>query len=140
MANSIRGSVDVQLGGANRILKFDFNAICQLEKHFDKPAEKIFDEERGIGLLEIRDTLYVGLLRYQTKITPEIVGDWLQEASEAGEFQHVSEKLGEALNQALGSLNLAGNEGEDSKNSEAPKGGKKGSTSQRSSPKPAASE
>lgn len=136
MANDIRGSVDVMLGGTNLILKFDFNAICQLEKHFGRPAEKIFDEERGIGLLEIRDTLYVGLLRFQSGVTPEIVGDWLEES----DFRHVSEKLGEALNQALGSLKPEEVEGEDSKNSEAPKGGKKGSTSRRSSRKPAASE
>lgn len=138
MANKIKGSVDVRLGGANRILKFDFNAICELEAHFDKPAERIFDQERGVGLKEIRDTIYIGLLRFQPQVTPEMVGDWLETSAEAGEFQHVSEKLGEALNNALGGMRA---EETDLGNVEPSKGGKKkGSTTKRSSSKQAASD
>ena len=140
--NRMKCVVEVELGDANRLIKFDLNAICDLEDFFKKPVSKIFDEERGIALTEVRGTMWVGLRRFHDggELLLTKVGDWLQEAFEEGRFEEVSGQLGEAL-----SLALVGPEpetkGESGKNSKPPKtGAKKGSTSRSSSNKPDASE
>lgn len=133
--NKMKGVVEVELGGANRFIKFDFNSICELEAYFDKPATKIFDTKRGIAMREIRGTMWIGLQRFHNGAEIDEVGDWLQEALEEGRFEDVSSRLGEALG-----LALRGPDEEDpGKNPEPSKEGakqKKGSTSRNSSNKP----
>ncbi len=134
----MKGVVEVELGDANRMLKFDLNAICEMEAYFKKPASKIFDKERGVALREIRGAMWIGLQSFHEGVKINEVGDWLQDAWDEGRFEEVSGLLGEAF-----ALALAGpeTEGEPIKNSVPPKkGAKKGSTSRSSSSKPDASE
>lgn len=99
----MRGAVDVELGGSNKILKFDFNALCEMEEHFGVPAQVLFNKDR-VGLRTLRDSLYIGLRRFHEGVTVEEVGDWLEEAAGQGRFQTVAEKLSEALQFALNGL------------------------------------
>lgn len=139
MANSMKGVVDVELGDANRQIKFDFNAICALEEYFGKSAAEIFNTEDGtIEMRTIRGAMWVGLQRHHPGVEIEDVGQWLGEAIEENRFEDVSNKLGEALSQALGGKASKEAPG---KNPEPPTKGatKKGSTSKNSSGKPGAS-
>lgn len=138
-SNSVRGSVEIELGGVKRTVKFDLNALCELETHFDKPSHLIFDTERGIGLREIRDTLWIGLQRFHKGVELDHVGNWLQAAAEEGRIEEVSTQLGKAMSFALNGL---GGEEEPSGNPEPPQTGAatEDSTSQDSSNKPAESE
>lgn len=135
--NKMKGVVEIELGDANRLLKFDMNAIAELEAFFDRPSHKIFDQKRGVGIREIRGTLWVGLQRFHPGVKIEEVGDWLDEVMEEKRFNEVSEAVGTALMNALGALSE-----DESKNAEPPvKGAKpKSSTSRRSLPKPDVSE
>lgn len=145
MANSRKGEIEIFLGDANRIIKFDYNAICDLEDFFKRPAHKIFDSKDGtVGMSTIRGSLYVGLQKYHKGVTVEEVGDWLQEVIVEGRYTEVATAVGQAF-----ALALTGPEfqQDDSKN-DKPQGagakkskkGKKASTSPRSSNKPDDSE
>lgn len=141
--HSMKGVVEILLDGAKRMVKFDFNAICELEDYFGKPAQNIFDVERGIALREIRGTLWIGLQRFHEGIKLNTTGDWIQGAMEEGRFEEVSGQLGEALQLALGALNGPDKKAGPGKNPEPPKTGakkSKASTSQSSSNKPDDSE
>ncbi len=145
MANSVKGVVDIFLGNADRMIKFNYNAICDLEDFFKRPAHKIFDSEDGtVGMSTIRGCLYIGLQKHHKGVTVEEVGDWLQETIEEGRYTEVAAAVGQAF-----TLALTGPEFQkpDSKNPEpstpgAKKGkkGKKASTSPRSSKEPVDSE
>lgn len=121
--NKMKGIVEVHLGGASRRIKFDLNAICDLESHFDKPAHEIYSE--GVGVKIIRDTLWVGLQRYQDGVKINEVGDWIEEAVEEGRFAEVAEKIGEALSFALSGMSTTEAESAAGKNPEPPKEGAK---------------
>ena len=61
-----------------REIKYNFNAMCELEEIFEgKPLTRIFE---NAGMLQIRALLYVGL-KYagDRKITQEEVGDLLSD-------------------------------------------------------------
>lgn len=86
MANQQRGEVLLFLGGANRTLKLDFNAIASLEKmHDGTPVHLLLDEEK-LGMAVLRDGLFCALRsgdpRGTRTLTPEKVGDWLTEEVE----------------------------------------------------------
>ena len=138
----MKGIVEIFLGDKNRMVKFDYNAICELENFFKKPAQEIFDGQVGMGT--IRGSLYIGLQKYHKGVTVEQVGDWLQEVMDEGRYTEVATSVGEAF-----ALALTGPEfqQDDPKNPEpsipgAKKGKKarKRSTSRPSSNKPADSE
>ena len=101
----MQGAVDVDLGGKNRILKFDFNAICEAEAHFGVPAHEILNQEK-MGLKTIRDLLYIGLQEFNGKeaVDAQTVGIWLETSARAGQFQYVVEKMSAALQYAIQGL------------------------------------
>ena len=141
MANKAKGIVDIELGGTNYRLQFDFNAICELEDYFDRPAQQVFDESKGIGMREIRGTLWVGLQRHHKGVTVDEVGEWLGDAVNNGQFEQLANTLGSAIAYALHGGKPEELEEAAGKNEEPPKkGAKKGSTSRRSSNKPGVSE
>lgn len=129
MANKgMKGVVEIYLGGSKKMVKFDFNAICDLEEYFDRPAMKIFDLKKGVAFREIRGTLWVGLKRHHEDVDIEDVGDWIQDAAQEGRLEQVSEQLGEAL--SIGLAGLAG----PVKNPKPPKAGAKKSSASTSRP------
>lgn len=89
--------VSVELGGVERKLRYDFNAIVELEEYFGKGIGAILNEEQ-VGFRVMRAMYWAGLKTYNRKLTIEQVGKWLQEEVESGKgldelFEPVTEAL-----------------------------------------------
>jgi len=98
MSNPIRGEVEIELGGQTRVLRFDMNALCELEARLQMPIGKIFDSS-FMGIRVIREALHVGLTaKGDRRLTVKMVGDWMT----SDQLEYLGEKLGEALKFALG--------------------------------------
>ena len=77
-ANSSRGETTVTIGGRERVVRFRTNQIAQLEDLAGKGIMKLMSED-SIGIKLLRDALFVGLLHEEKKLTPNKVGNWLDE-------------------------------------------------------------
>lgn len=73
MANPHRGQVNVKFGTTTYVLRFDMNAIAELEDNLEVGFAKIFDKDR-VGVKVIRECLFVGLKGQHKNITREWVG------------------------------------------------------------------
>ena len=80
---SERSFVEVELGGKTRLLKYDFNAICDIEERFGKGVAAIFSEQ-SVGFNTIRLFLWAGLKWKLPGLQPQQVGQWLQLEAEQG--------------------------------------------------------
>lgn len=68
-----------------RELRYDINAVCELEDRFDVPAQELF-QPSNIGLGLIRSLLYIGLkhggMKFKGKSSADdeqVVGEGIQE-------------------------------------------------------------
>lgn len=80
---SERSFVEVELGGKTRLLKYDFNAICEIEERTGKGVAAIFSEQ-NVGFNTIRLFLWAGLKWKIPGLQPQQVGQWLQQEMEEG--------------------------------------------------------
>jgi hypothetical protein len=53
MANSLKRYVEVELDGKMKLVKFDFNAVSEVEEYFGKGIMAIFKEDQ-VGFNTIR--------------------------------------------------------------------------------------
>lgn len=103
--------VNVELGGRSRQLRFDFNAVADLEDHFGKGIRAILSEEQ-VGFKVLRGMYWAGLKWNNRGLTLPRVGDWLQEKLEAGtELEELFQPVVKAL-QYAGLLGTTEDEGE----------------------------
>jgi len=96
--------VKIELGGKERIIKYDLNAFAELEKRFGSVEIAMTDLQKG-SLASIKMILWVGLIHEEATIdeftgdvisygiTPYQVGGWITPSM----LPMVSEKLGEAI-------------------------------------------
>src|SRR5690606_28276148 len=75
--------VNVDLGGRERQLRFDFNAVADLEEHFGKGIASVMSEEQ-VGFRTIRAMYWAGMKWRNPRLTVEKAGEWLQEELENG--------------------------------------------------------
>ena len=83
-----------------RNMKFGMNALIQLEKELGKPLTSMGTDE--FKLEDLRTMLYIGLKWEDKSLTPDAVGDLMDESIEKNGIQYLSAKLGEALQGAFG--------------------------------------
>ncbi|MFK7695407.1 hypothetical protein [Paenibacillus sp. HJGM_3] len=106
--------VEVELGGSTRQLRFDFNAICDIEEKFGKGVAAIFSEEQ-IGFNLVRLFYWAGLKWRDRGLTVERVGQMLYKEIEAGQnLNDLLQPIMKALKQSrvLGEMKEAsGDEG-----------------------------
>ncbi len=96
--------VEVELGGSIRRLRFDFNAIIDLEEYFGKGIGAIMSEEQ-VGFRVMRALYWAGLKSYNRRVNIEQVGIWLQEEIENGK---ALDELFEPVTKALQASGLLG--------------------------------
>jgi hypothetical protein len=73
MSNNLNTFVKVNVLGEDLYLKFDFNAVCELEEIYNKGIAGILREEQ-MGFKLVRTFYYVGLKWKYKNVTPEAVG------------------------------------------------------------------
>ena len=90
-------SYPVELGGKTRNIRYDFNALCDLEEVTGKSVSEL------TGLSSIRALLWAGL-KWETKgITTQVVGMWIEE--HLANNGKVDDLLGSAI-KALGASGI----------------------------------
>jgi hypothetical protein len=89
----------IVLNGESHILKFDFNAIAELEEYYNKGVHAIVSEET-IGFNTIRNIFWAGMLWKNPNLKPHHVGKMLEEDLEVNEDIEF-DKLVELALQAL---------------------------------------
>lgn len=94
MANNMRGEASIDFGGKTRLLRFDNNAICELEEILDCPFHKAHEK----GMRFLRAALYVGLAWQDRKLTLPRIGMLI----DSEKVEYYMERIGEALNGAFG--------------------------------------
>jgi hypothetical protein len=82
--SNLKTYVEVELNGKTRLLKYDFNAVADIEEYFGRGIGAIFSETQ-VGLNTIR-VFYWGGLKWKEKgVTPQVVGNWLGAKLQEGE-------------------------------------------------------
>ena len=88
MANPKRGEVEVLLGRdpesgelVRRTLRMGFNAFASLERLTGKSVQELAAPGR-MGLGDVRDILWAGLLHEEPRLQPETVGAWMDHTPE----------------------------------------------------------
>lgn len=95
MSNKYR-YVTIELDKPRR-LRFDLNALCELEDAFKKPIQEIL-EDGVIGIKQIRTFIWAGLLHEDPELAIQDVGRMI----DLDNILYVQEKVTEALNSAFG--------------------------------------
>lgn len=94
-------SVEIQFegdGGKVRRLRYDFNAISELEEKLGITIGQLMSADHKSGFREIRGFLLVGLKWENRALTPEKIGELIQKhIDEGGELSLVMDKCTEAL-------------------------------------------
>ena len=68
----------IKIGGAERELKYGVNALAAITQELHKtPVEILSAGFDVLDIMTVRIVLWAGLLHSARKITPEIVGDWM---------------------------------------------------------------
>jgi len=81
-------------------LKYDYNAICDIEEKAGKPIQILFNEEM-IGLYTVRVLLWGGLKWRNQGLTIQQVGLLIKKVIDSGQYQDVSQKAMELLIDAV---------------------------------------
>jgi len=88
-----------------RLLRYGTNAFCVME---ELTGKSVMELNNGAGLLEIRAMLYSGLCWEDKELTLDKAGDILDEFIRKDELDYITEKIGEATEQALGAKKAKG--------------------------------
>lgn len=80
-----------------RSLRYGMNALVRIEELLGKPITKLDFE--NISINDLRTIMYAGLYHEDKTLTPESVGDLIDEYSD---ISLAAEKLGEAMTAAFG--------------------------------------
>jgi hypothetical protein len=101
--------LEVELDGKPRLLRFDFNSICEIEERFGKGIARIFSEEQ-VGFNVIRLFYWAGLKWKDRGLTVDRVGQMLHTDVAAGRSL---DELLKPIMQALKLSKVLGNTKED---------------------------
>lgn len=82
-----------------RTLRYSTNAFCVME---ELTGKAVMELNNGAGIIEIRAMLYSGLYWEDKELTLEDAGDILDVFISNDNLDYITEKLGEAIERALG--------------------------------------
>ena len=80
-----------------RTLRYGMNALIIIEELIGKPMSKL--DLSGISFKELRCMIYAGLYHEDKSLTPELVGDLIDQYSNISD---ISNKMGEAFTASFG--------------------------------------
>lgn len=100
MANKHRGYVTIELDKPRK-LRYDTNALAELEDVFGKPLGELFQDQDVVklaGVKTLRALFWAGLLHEQPDLTIKQAGELM----DYSDIQTIGEKVAEALQLAFG--------------------------------------
>lgn len=83
-----------------RNLRYGMNALVKIEEMIGRPISKL--DLDNISIKDMRTIIYAGLFHEDKNLSPEKVGELIDEFSD---INTVAEKLGEAMTAAFGTKN-----------------------------------
>jgi len=95
----MKKSVTIELDKA-RNLRYGMNALVKVEEMTGKSITSL--DLESLSMKDLRTIVYAGIYHEDKELTPEIVGELIDDYSTIGE---VAEKLGEAFTIAFGESN-----------------------------------
>ena len=91
---SLNRVVEINLGGKNRKLIFDMNAMCEIEELFDISLMTNMEEFfSSLSFRKLRATVWAMLSREIPRPDINEVGDWISEANLAEVGKQIKEAL-----------------------------------------------
>lgn len=93
--------VFISLGGKEREMRFTFLSFKALEQHYNKPAQKVFEEELKSGRISDIAVIIWACLRKE-KLTVANVEELIDDAIESEEltFEELTENLTKAITES----------------------------------------
>ncbi len=82
-------------------LKYNYNAICELEEASGKPLQALFAED-AIGLSTIRLLLWAGLKWHNNGVTKQQVGFIIDDLVERKTYEEVTQNAVKLLTKSFG--------------------------------------
>lgn len=92
-------SIELKFNGDEKLrrLRYDFNAISELEEKMDAPIGTLLSENR-MGFRAIRGLLWAGMKWENRSLTPQAVGELIQKHLDAGgDLPGLTDKATQAL-------------------------------------------
>lgn len=74
----------IELGGKNRRIRFDYNALADLEQMSGTSIQKLFSDTGNIGFNFIRMLVWAGLKSSEPGLTVQRAGALINQSIEAG--------------------------------------------------------
>lgn len=74
--------VSVKIGGEDRILRIDHNAIAEIEATFDRGINRLMED---LGIRLVREVIYQGIKTKSNQVSRMQVGRWMSDDPERGE-------------------------------------------------------
>lgn len=107
MAGHLRSGVKVTLGGRQRTLRYDLNALAELEEATGTSLAEL--QSKTVGLRFLRALVWAGLLHQEPDLTQREVGAWI----DGENLQEVQDAAVKALTAAFSQAS-EGDQGNDS--------------------------
>ncbi len=102
----------VYLGGRNRVIRYDFNALCDLEESLGVTGlVELQQRFTDLGMRAIRAFTWAGVLHEEPDATIEQVGAWIGQLPKGG-FEKLGEAIAEAFQSAFPEFDQADADGE----------------------------
>ena len=93
-------ATDIEIGGKNKRLRYDFNAVADIEEKSGKGLGSLFSEQ-NIGLYSIRLLLWGGLKWEDPGLTIQRTGQLIQQFIEDGNtLENLMPYIEEAINKS----------------------------------------
>jgi hypothetical protein len=96
--NKYRGEEIVKIGGADKLLRFGNNEICELENLLGKPIHEIL---AGLRVSYVRASIYIGL-KYANKMNRSYSLDYIGDGMDMSLLSDYIKAVGRALVSAMG--------------------------------------
>ena len=93
-------TITIRLGNKDRHLRYDLNALAEIEDKLDTPIAGIADI--AVSVKTIRTLVWAGLMHEEATLTERDVGGWI--GAGGASVSAVMEKVGEALADAFGGV------------------------------------
>lgn len=93
MANAVKGEVGFTAGGAERVLRLNINALCEIEDRLGRPAMDVFAEMQS----SVRVTSLRAIFACGAGVSEQEAGEMIDEIG----IGRAAELLGEAVKRAF---------------------------------------
>jgi len=103
MSNPYRGEVAIEIGGKRRTLRFDLNALAEIEQALGlRGLDATLAALSNLGYREARAALWAGLKHECPALTLEEVGSWDLLSNKMRGLRDAIDKITEAMAAAFG--------------------------------------